>query len=80
MKYPPSFNSNEHVSLLPQAQAAVAQGEYLPARALRTRYGISAMTLHRWLRNPDLGFPQPIIINARRYWRVEALRAWERER
>lgn len=80
MKRPPSSTSNEHVPLLPQAHTAAAHGEYLAARAVRMRYGISAMTLHRWLRNPHLAFPQPMVINARRYWRVEALRAWERER
>jgi hypothetical protein len=36
------------------------------------------MTLWRWLRNEQLGFPQPIRINGRRFWSEEALSAWER--
>lgn len=80
IKRPPSVNSNEPASPFPWAQAVSPKGEYLPARAVLTRYDISAMTLHRWIRNPLLGFPRPMIINGRRYWSIEALLAWERER
>ena len=54
--------------------------QYLPSRQVRERYGVTDMSLWRWLRNPKLGFPQPTIINSRRYWRVEDLEAWERTR
>lgn len=41
----------------------------LSAKQLRQRYGnISDMTLWRWLRDPGLGFPQPIYINGRRFF------------
>lgn len=38
--------------------------------------GVSDMSLHRWTRAPDLGFPQPIYICGRRYWREADLTAW----
>lgn len=31
--------------------------------------GVSKMTLHRWQKDPKLGFPQPIFISRRRFWR-----------
>ncbi len=41
----------------------------LSAKQTRERYGgISDMTLWRWLRDPDLGFPQPTYINGRRFF------------
>jgi predicted DNA-binding transcriptional regulator AlpA len=52
--------------------------DLLPTRQVRARFGgISQMTLWRWLRNPGMNFPQPIIINGRRYWREDALSEWE---
>ena len=40
----------------------------LTARQIRTRYGdVSDMCLWRWLRDQKLGFPQPVLINGRRY-------------
>ncbi len=42
--------------------------------------GVSAMTLHRWLHNPDLDFPRPQYIGRRRYWREADIVAWLEER
>ena len=52
----------------------------LPSRQVRARYHVSDMCLWRWLRNPQLDFPQPIRINGRRFWRLSALQVWERRR
>ncbi|TXN27149.1 transcriptional regulator [Methylobacterium sp. WL19] len=41
------------------------------------RYGVSDMTLWRWENDPALGFPKPIRINGRRYWRIADLQAFE---
>ena len=54
--------------------------DYLPARQVMDRYKITRTTLWRWVKNPDLGFPDPIEINSRRYWPESALTAWERDR
>jgi predicted DNA-binding transcriptional regulator AlpA len=56
------------------------QTTYLPAGAVRTRYGVSDMSLWRWLRDEALGFPAPIRINRRRFWKLAELEAWEASR
>jgi predicted DNA-binding transcriptional regulator AlpA len=37
---------------------------------------ISDMSLHRWLADSDLGFPRPITIARRRYWREADVVRW----
>jgi predicted DNA-binding transcriptional regulator AlpA len=51
--------------------------DLLPTTITRARYGVSDMTIFRWLADPKLGFPQPIRINGRRYWRLADLQAFE---
>ena len=53
------------------------KAEYLPARAVWTRYGVTSMTLHRWINDPELGFPPPIFFGRFRYWKLSELAAWE---
>ena len=51
---------------------------YLNAAQVRTRYGgMSDMALWRWIHDGKLGFPPPIRINGRRFWRSDVLTAWE---
>ena len=53
----------------------------IAARQVRMRIGnISDMTLYRWLNDPRLNFPKPIVIQRRRYWREEDLECWLNER
>jgi predicted DNA-binding transcriptional regulator AlpA len=54
--------------------------KYLPARQVWERYGVTSMSLHRWVQNPEMGFPQPIYIGRNRYWDESELTAWERRR
>lgn len=55
-----------------------AAGEvYLPARRVWERYGIHETTLHRWLHNDEVGFPEPIYIGRYRFWRLSDLVAFE---
>ena len=52
---------------------------FLSAKQVRARYGgVSDMTIWRWSRDDELGFPHPIRINGRRFWSEQALSAWER--
>ena len=52
---------------------------YLTAPQVLERYAITDMSLHRWLRDPDVRFPQPTMcVNGRRYWLESTLVAWER--
>jgi hypothetical protein len=37
-------------------------------------------TIERWLQDPNLNFPKPIVVNKRKYWRLEELERWERSR
>ena len=59
---------------------AIADDVLIPAAQILERYGISEMTLWRWLRDNELGFPRPIVINRRRYWWKAGVSAWERNR
>jgi predicted DNA-binding transcriptional regulator AlpA len=60
-------------------KTTIAIDDLLSAPQVRKRYGgISDMCLWRWLRDQKLGFPQPLIIRKRRYWRTKKLEAWER--
>ncbi len=53
----------------------------LSSRVVKARLGdISDMTLYRWERRRDLNFPQPLVINGRRYWRLRDIEAWEASR
>jgi predicted DNA-binding transcriptional regulator AlpA len=53
--------------------------DYLPAKSFRARYGISAMTEWRWLRDEALGLPKPVLIQRRKYYPLAELEAWERK-
>src|SRR5262249_11523476 len=44
------------------------RGRKLLTRHLCARYRVSDRTIDRWMRDPRLGFPQPTIVNRRRYW------------
>jgi predicted DNA-binding transcriptional regulator AlpA len=53
--------------------------KYLTGPEVCARYGVTSMSLWRWLQDPDLGFPQPTLrIKERRYWEEAELVAWER--
>lgn len=52
---------------------------FLSARQVRNRFGgISDMALHRWLHDDRIGFPKPIVIGTRRFWKLEDLQAFEK--
>jgi predicted DNA-binding transcriptional regulator AlpA len=53
---------------------------FLPASSVWARYRVTSMTIHRWLANPDLGFPKPFYLGRFRFWRVAELEAWEATR
>ena len=60
-------------------QLAPYRKELISGPAVDARYDIVAMTRWRWRNDPRLGFPQPIRIRNRLYWRLSELIAWERE-
>jgi hypothetical protein len=52
----------------------------LPTSAVAIKYQTSTRTVERWTADPKLGFPQPIYINGRKFWSLNELRAWDRQR
>jgi hypothetical protein len=52
----------------------------LPTGAVAARYGVTTRSIDRWWKDPDLNFPQPIIVNQRKYWSATDLEIWERQR
>jgi len=67
---------------MPQTTNTPDITQYLTGPQVCARYGITPMSLWRWLSDrkyADLGFPQPALrIKERRYWREADLIAWER--
>jgi predicted DNA-binding transcriptional regulator AlpA len=50
---------------------------FLTGPQVQSRYQKSHVTIWRWVRDPELRFPQPIQINRLNYWRLADLEAWE---
>jgi predicted DNA-binding transcriptional regulator AlpA len=52
---------------------------YLTGPQVCARYSISDVGLWRWLKDPELKFPQPALrVRDRRYWLEDDLFNWER--
>jgi len=60
-----------------QTQNHLPTVEFLTARQTWERYGVTQMTLWRWLRNEAMNFPQPVYFGRFRYFRLSELEAWE---
>lgn len=58
-------------------KAADADREYLTGAELRRRYGVTEMTIWRWLHDERMNFPRPLVIARRRYFRLADIVAWE---
>jgi hypothetical protein len=54
-------------------------GPLLPTREVAARYKVCVRTVERWL-DDEIGFPTPVWINNRRYFRLRKLEAFERQR
>jgi len=52
-------------------------GRKLLTRHLCARYRVSDRTIDRWVADPRLGFPQPLIVNNRRYWEESEIVAFD---
>lgn len=62
----------------PRDGAALDDDDLLSARDTARRCGgVSRMTIYRWQRDPRVGFPAPVSINNRNYWRWGQVRAWK---
>ncbi len=54
-----------------------ANEKFLPASLVKARYSVSDMWLWRRLADRS-GFPHPITVSGRRFWRLTELVRWER--
>ena len=61
-------------------QKAQAGEGYMPARRAWERYGVTSMTLSRWIADPRVAFPKPFYFGRNRYFKFSELEAWERDR
>ena len=69
--------ATEH-SPLKGKEATDMSSTFLTGPQVLARYQISAMTLHRWQNSNKLGFPKPMIINRRKFFKEAELIQWER--
>ena len=52
---------------------------FLTAKQVKTRFGgISDMALYRWVHDKQIGFPKPMTIGIRRYWKLQDLQEFEK--
>ena len=47
---------------------------------LAKRYSVVERTISRWLEDESLGFPQPMFVGARLFFRLTEIEIWERDR
>lgn len=56
----------------------VMEGDgYVTAKSVLEYFGISRMTLWRWVHDPDKPFPAPVKRGETRYWVKSEIRQWE---
>jgi predicted DNA-binding transcriptional regulator AlpA len=61
-----------------QDNDSVKPTTFLQIEAVCSRYdSISRSTLWRWTRDPEVGFPNPVYIAARPFWRLADLERFE---
>jgi hypothetical protein len=53
--------------------------QHLPTTAVARRYNVTPRSVDRWVDDPDLGFPKPVIMNKRKYWSIRALVDYDRK-
>lgn len=56
------------ISIDTSTTATIQRERRVGSRYVKELFGVTDMTLWRWL-NSDTGFPKPIHISGRRYWR-----------
>lgn len=50
---------------------------FLQANRVWARYGVSFMTINRWIKDERIAFPPPVYFGRLRFWKIEELEAWE---
>lgn len=68
------------MSAVERVVAGARDKQYLPIGDVIARYRVSVMSIERWLRDPRMAFPQPVYFGRRRFWLLNDIENWERER
>ncbi|KAA9354263.1 DNA-binding protein [Ochrobactrum quorumnocens] len=58
----------------------MAQVRYLTGPDVKKRYGVSAQTLIKWVKDENLGFPKPLKIRRRNFWHPDELDGFDETR
>lgn len=57
------------------------QNVFLTMDKVCNRYGgVNSVTIKRWSRDPELEFPQPLIVGRRWYFKLKEIEEWEEKR
>jgi hypothetical protein len=72
--------ARKNSSAAPQniSEESDAEDLLLTARKTSKRYNKSVRTINRWLDDPDMGFPRPMVVKGWRYFSLAELKKWER--
>lgn len=77
------MNSTQQIlQRLARLEAAIGADDAdqkLSTAAVAARYDAVVRTIDRWVKTPTLGFPQPMYINGRKFWSLNALKQWDHE-
>ena len=67
-----------NTDIIPPANREVAEGDVLVnSRQLRQMIPVCDMTIRRWEKDPEIGFPQRIKLNGGHcFWRLAAVKLW----
>lgn len=69
---------NKH-AVLPAGNAIISASgdQFLQANRVWARYGVSFMTINRWIKDERIAFPPPVYMGRLRFWKIADLEAWE---
>jgi len=53
---------------------------FMAASEVCERLGVTTMTIHRWMKDPEVNFPRPVQVKRLRFWPEPEIAAWLNER
>ena len=54
-----------------------SSSQFLQANKVWRRYGVSFMTINRWMADERIAFPRPVYLGRLRFWKIRDLEEWE---
>jgi len=65
--------ANQIAAIDAAPRSEILNDQMVTTRKVCDHFGITSMTLWRWLQDDKIGFPQPIRIGRRTYWSASAI-------